>query len=136
MAKVNNIKRLTKEGFDEEYHQLVDTLSYSLNPLIDQIVNAFNKNINFDNINQELVSIEATVNASGVPKSELNIKSALKTRINGCVVVNIVNLTNSTALLTGSPFINYDLATNGIIIKQITGLISDNKYRVSFVLIG
>lgn len=136
MAKVNNIKRLTKEGVEEDYHQLIDTLSYSLNPLIEQIIGAFDKNINFDNINQELLIFEAEVNASGVPKNTLNIKTNLKTRINGCFVINISNLTNANALLIGSPFVSYSLITNGIVVNQITGLIPDNKYRISIVVIG
>lgn len=135
MAKVNNIKRLIAEDFEEEYQDLVRQLSFVINPLSEQITSAFNKNIDFDNLNQEVAIVEASVNGAGVPKVELQIKVNLKTRLKGVHVINIENLTDNS-LLTGAPFVNYQLITNGLKVNQITGLVADKKYRLTLVLIG
>ena len=50
MANVTNLKRLVKEDFAAEDQALVDRLSFSINPLIEQLSNAFNKNIDFQNM--------------------------------------------------------------------------------------
>jgi len=59
MAKVNNIKRLVAEDFDQDYQDLVRQIAYTTNPFFEQITQAFNKSIDFENLNQDLVTIEA-----------------------------------------------------------------------------
>lgn len=135
MAKVNNIKRIIAEDFDSDYQDLVRQLSFSINPLLEQITNAFNKNIDFENLNQEVSIIETSVDSSGAPKIELQVKVNLKTRLKGVHVINVENLTDD-ALLTGAPFINQELITGGFKVNQITGLIADKKYRLTLILIG
>lgn len=135
MAKVNNIKRIIAEDFPQENQELVKQLSTSLNPLLEQITSAFNKNIDFDNLNQEVTTFEVMVDAFGVPISELQIKVTLRTRFKGSSIISAQNLTDGV-LLTGAPFINYELITSGFKVNQITGLVANKKYRISAILIG
>lgn len=135
MAKVNNLKRINTSDFPDKYQDLIGSLSFSLNPLLEQVTNAFNKGIDYDNLNRELITVDVTVNGSGVPTTSLEIRTSLKTRLKGSVIISAINLTDST-LLTGAPFLNYDLTTNGVVVKQITGLAANKKYSLNIEFIG
>lgn len=133
--KVTNIKRLNKDDFDKEYQSLVDRLSFSLTPFMEQVVSAFNKNIDFDNLNQEIINLETEVDSNGIPKINREIKNPLKTRIKGIYCVSAQNLSDNT-LLTGAPFVLYTIESNMIRIAQITGLPADKRFNLSIILIG
>lgn len=133
--KVTNIKRINKEDFDKDSQETVDKLAFIINPFSEQIVNALNKNIDFDNLNQEIINLETQVNASGVPTINSEVKNPLKTRIKGIYCVSAQNLTDNT-LLVGAPFIVYSLNSGVITINQITGLPANKKFRLSMILIG
>jgi len=133
--KVTNIKRLNKDDFAKEDQALVDRLSFALTPFMEQVVNAFNKNIDFDNLNQEIIYLETQVDNNGVPVINSEVRNPLRTRIKGIYCVSAENLTDNT-LLTGAPFVVYRLDSGMINIRQITGLVSGKRYRLSMILIG
>lgn len=134
--RLNNVKRLAKEDFAPEDQALVEKLSFALNPLLDQLNNAFNKNIDFDNLNQELLTVDVEVNASGIPKILTEIKSNLKTKINGLCVIRAINLTNDGTYPSGCPFITFDTNGSIITIKHVTGIPANKKYRLLVISIG
>lgn len=131
--KVNNLKRIVAEDFESDDQDLIRKLSFSLNPMLEQITQAFNKNIDFDNLNMEIMYLTVEVDSTGIPKSSTFIKNPLKTRIRGVTVINAENQSNSN-LLTGSPFIAYTLVANGITVNQITGLSANCKYRLTLII--
>jgi len=133
--KVTNIKRLNKDDFDKEYHSLIDRLSFALTPFMEQVTSAFNKNIDFDNLNQEIINLETQVDNTGKPTINTEIKNPLKTRLKGIYCVSAQNLTDNT-LLTGAPFIVYTVESNMIRISQITGLPAGKRFNLSIILIG
>lgn len=135
MAKVNNLKRINIEDFPSEYQDLISQLAFSLNPMLEQISSAFDKKIDFDNLNQEVSVIETEVDTFNIPKVKLEIKVNLKTRLRGTEVISVFNLSDTT-LLVGAPFVEYDLVAGGLRVKKITGLVPDKKYRVTILLIG
>lgn len=133
--KVTNIKRIVKEDFNKDDQELVDKLAFALNPFLEQVVSAFNKNIDFDNLNQEVINLETEVDSSGTPKLNFEIKTTLKTRIKGLICVSAQNLTDLT-YPTGAPFISYTTNNNLITIRNITGLPANKRFRLSIILIG
>lgn len=133
--KITNIKRIVKEDFKAEDRELIDKLSFVLNPILEQLNNAFNKNIDFDNLNRELITFEVTLNAQGMPLSALEIKSSLKTKCKGLNIMSVTNLTDS-AYPTGAPFITFTLNGSNIQIQHITGLLANKKYRIVMESIG
>jgi hypothetical protein len=136
MARVSNSKRIITEDFSSEDQAMIQKLAFSINPFFEEITNAFNKNINFDNLNQQYSFIELEVDSGGVPKVQSEIRYELKTKIKGCQVINAENLTDLTNL-TGSPFITYEPTSNNTVkIKHVTGLPADKKFRLSVILIG
>lgn len=135
MAKVNNLKRLVKEDFPPEHQELAGLIAFSLNPLLEQITGAFNKNIDFDNLNQEVITVQTEVDASNIPKVALEIAIGLKTRLKGCQVISADNLSDTT-LLNGAPFIEYSTLPGGVKVKKISGLVPNKKYRLNILFIG
>lgn len=135
MAKVTNIKRLDKVDFSKEDHNLVDRLAFVINPLSEQIVNAFNKNIDFENLNQEFINLETQVDVNGRPTMNFELRNPLRTKPRGICCVGAQNLSDNT-LLTGAPFILFTVESNIIRIAQITGLPAGKRFNLSIILIG
>ena len=124
VANVTNLKRLKAEDFEEDYQDLVNQLALILNPFLEQIAAAFNHGIDFDNLNQEVITFTTKL-VSGVPVTKVAAKSTLKTRLRGMTVISAVNNTDNTFPI-GAPFITYKLTSNGFEVLHITG-IPDNK---------
>lgn len=135
MAKVNGQKRINSGDFDKEDQAFADKLGYIINPFFEQLTAAFNKGIDFDNLNMQLSTFTTEVDGSFVPKIPLDIRIDLRTKVQGSFVINATNLTDST-LLSGAPFLNYDIITNGVHVNQVTGLAANKSYRVTVVFIG
>lgn len=135
MAKVTELTRLVVEDFDKEDQPLVSKIARSYNLLIEQIGNAFNKGIDSDNLAQQYPIITVTVDAAGIPTPSLQIKYELKSKLRGMQVINALNLTDSTPI-TGAPFIVYEISSNVITVKQITGLPAGKQFSLSVILIG
>jgi hypothetical protein len=134
--KLNNIKRIIEEDFPQDDRLLIRKLSFSLNPFLEQISTLFNKNIDFDNLNQEFITVTVELNAAGIPKTQIDIKTTLKTRIKGCHCINSRNLTNDGTFPSGNPFISFTPTGNLLRINHVAGLPADKKYELSVILIG
>lgn len=135
MAKIGDLKRLTKEDFAADDQELIDRLAYVLNPFMEKVVGAFSKGIDFNNLNQELATFSVEVNGSGVPTSKTSVKYNLKTRLNGVIVVSAQNTTDSTPV-TGAPFITYVQDGASVNITNVTGLPVGKKFTITMILIG
>ena len=134
--KLTNIKRIRTEDFDKDDYALINKLAFALNPLLEQITSAFNKGIDFDNLNQEVVSITVEVNASGVPKTLLQLNSHLKGKTQGLTCINASNLENDGTFPTGTPFITFTQSGSLITIQHITGIPADKRYNLTVISIG
>lgn len=134
MAKINNIKRIIKEDFPEDQQELIDKLSYSLNPFMEQVSNAFNKGINNDNLSREFIQVTVE-NTAGELKIPTQFKTNLKGRIQGFHILNVENLTNTTTYPTAAPWISWTISGNIITIKKVTGIQDDNKYRFTLEIV-
>lgn len=134
--KVNNLKRIVVEEFSQEDQALVEKLSFSLNPMLDQLTTAFNKNIDFDNLNQEVVEFVTEVDNSGRPKVTTELKSGLRTRVRGYLVIRAQNENPNGPLPLSTPFISYAQNELGVRVLGVTGLPANNKFRLTVIAIG
>lgn len=134
--KLNNIKRLVKEDFSKDDRELIDKLSFALNPFLEQIGTIFNKNVDFDNLNQEIVNIPVEVDSLGVPKTQTVVKTTLKTKIKGAYIIRADNLENDGTFPSGAPFITYSFSGNIITVLHVTGLPANKRYSLNTVFIG
>lgn len=135
MAKVGDLKRLNKEDFAAKDRDMIDRLGYILNPFMEKVVGAFNKGIDFNNLNQELVTFAVKVDSSGVPQSKASLKYNLKTRLNGMMVIAATNNTDSVTV-TSTPFITFTQEGTSINISNISGLPADKSFSITVILIG
>lgn len=135
--KVQSFKRITTESVSEENVEVVDVIGYSVNTFAEEVINALNKNLTVeDNLNMEFKEIEVIVNNNGAPTKDLQFTTNLRTRLKGMSVIKAENSTNSNSYLTGSPFVVFSQSGQLLTVKQVTGLIANNKYKITLLLIG
>lgn len=134
MAKVDNIKTFQKEDFDPEYKQLIDTLAFSINPFMEQIVSAFSKNIDISNLTDIITDITLMVDASGIPTTPTSFKISDNTRsirkVLGMSVINHENLTDSTDV-TSQPYITFSINKDLAIVNKVVGLPANKRFKLT-----
>lgn len=136
MARVPDIKRIQKSDFEEEYQELVDKLAFPINSFFEQTRSAFDRNIDFRNLNQEVINIDITVDAFGIPTLEAKYRSTLKTKVLGHSCINAINISGTAGFPTGQPFLTFVQNNNIVTILNVTGLPADTKYTLVVLSIG
>ena len=134
MAKlVNSVRQITTEDYPKESRSLVEKLAFTLNPFLNSIVDAFNKNLNFvDNFSAQEMDIELT---APVSTNRVTVKPSLKSPCRYILTLRVDNLTNGNTPLMGAPFIEYKILDDGQVqFTNITGLVTGNKYLVKLLL--
>lgn len=134
MAIFPQPKLIKSSDFPQENQEFATSLGNIINTTLEQIYTALNNGIDFNNLNQQLVTFSTNVTAAGVPKSKLEVKTSLKTKIQGTVCVKV----EGNSFPTSNPLISFTYSsTNGsIIISHITGLVADTDYNITAILIG
>jgi hypothetical protein len=133
--KFQLFKRLVVEDFDQASQSMIGKISSILNPMVDQLNSGFKNNIDFHNLNQQVVTFNVTTDVNGKPTAAIHLNSNLSSAIQGIQVINAVNITDST-LLTGAPFISFTRSNGVISINQITGLPAGKGFSITAILIG
>lgn len=136
MARVPDFKRIAKEDFASENRALVDKLAFPINSFFEQVRNALNGDIDFQNLNQETITLKVRVDAGGNPATTTKFKTNIVGRSQGIQCIKAVNTTNPQVYPTTAPFISYDELSNVITIKNVTGLQQDNVYQLTLLIIG
>lgn len=130
MARVPDLKRLTKEDFPPEYRDLINKLAFPLNSHMEQVRSALNKNINFENLAQELKTLSFTTNSTGQPISQVAFRSELSNRIQGIIPVRVIITSNNTSFATQMPLISWTQNANIVTITNIGGLSPETSYQL------
>jgi hypothetical protein len=126
--------RIKTNDFPEEQKEFVEALGGILNPFVDKLLIAFNKNLTVDdNLPFEFKTLDIKVDPSGVPLVNQNITTKL-TNFKGFVCLNVLDLDNTGNLPSTCPFLITKTSANNIKIVKITGLSSNITYRL--VLLG
>jgi len=101
---------------------------------MEEVVELSNNNIDFTNLDQQLIQFEVQVDSDGTPL--INDKILVnKINPNGIQVINVQNLTNSTVFPTSQPFLSFVPSGDGFItIKNIAGLPIDNKFFLTIIV--
>lgn len=110
---------------------MIDKLAFVINTFNEQVVDALNKNIDYDNLNRDIKTIDLMVDSDGIPTTQIQFQNALKTRIRGIEVMRAENLTSPGTYVTTAPFISFTENTKIITVQHVTGLQADNKYRLT-----
>lgn len=144
MASLPQIKRIVKEDFSEDDRALIDKLSFSLNPFMEQVVDALTKKINTDNLSREIKQISVvTVVASSIPVSLIQIKTDLPSKIIGINCIRCENLDSPAIITTSAPFLFFTQKNDIIVISNVLGLtasasnpLNSYKYRLTLEIIS
>ena len=135
MARIDSVRRINATEFPKEDQETVERLSVIMNFFMEDVVNALNGNIDFENLDRELREIDIIVDANGTPIRNQQFTTNLD--LAGTKVIRADNLTNAAVFPTESPFITY--TTNGtgtFTIQNIRGLPANNRFRLIVELIG
>jgi len=134
MAKLSNVQRIRPEDFDSEYDQLILQLGGILNEFMQQVVDLSDDNVDFENLDQNLIQFDVTVDAAGNMTSTNQINVG-KTNPNGMSVIYAQNLTNSLVYATSQPFISYVPQGNGLVtVRNVSGLPANNKFKITAIV--
>lgn len=135
--KPPDFKRIRKEDFDEDMQPTVEKLGYIFNAFAEQLVNLLNKNVDFQNLNMEVVSLDIMKDGSGNLINPPSIKTSLNTKVQGIICIKADNLSSPGSYATSQPFISYNLINNNLIsILNVSGLQNSSTYRLKLMLIG
>ncbi len=137
MARLPSFRRVFLSDYSEEEQPLVSKLSQTINQGLETLFDALNKKISLgDNILCTVKDVVIQVDSSGTPQNATSFQLDITGTIVGCVVLKAENLTNTAVYPTSSPFISYTQTQNGIRIDHVTGLQSNNQYRLRIVAFG
>jgi hypothetical protein len=129
MPLLDNPKRITQDEFGEDDKDVAERIGNYYNFFVEQATNIINGNIDFDNLNRDLITLEFTVDGSGIPIQ--NTRFSADIGIKGMSVINATNLTNLAVYPTGSPLISFTGSGTGVYtINHVTGLPASNKFRL------
>lgn len=126
--------RIKTNDFPEEDKPFIDSLGGILNPFIDKLIIAFNKNLSVDdNLPFEFKTLDIKVDTNGVPLINQTVKTAL-TNFKGYICINVTDVNNTGNLPSASPFLMTKTSADQVKIVKITGLTANTSYRL--VLLG
>lgn len=138
MAKIQAPKRIRAEDFAEDERSLIGKLAFIVNSFMDDVYNALNSNLDFNNLNRQLVSLDIRM-GSGATPAVLNspqIRHTLRGRPVGINCIKAQNLNNTLVYPLATPFVNFTFNENIITLLAITGLQADSEYRLTLEIIG
>jgi len=137
MSRRPDIKRIRKEDFDPEYHGLIDKLSYSFNTFMDQVIFLFDNNIDFLNLNQQIVDYTISTDSTGELINPPNIRSTLNRKIQGITCIKATNILDPNVYPISPPWVSFDFVNNTTInVLNISGLQADSEYSLKLLLYG
>lgn len=137
MAKLNEVKRIRSEDYPGDFKQFAERLGFLLNPFLDQLVRAFNKNINItDNLNQELKTLDITVDANGNTDRTVAFQKSIQGSIAGITVIRALNRATPGTAPLAAPFVSYTDSNNTITITNCKGLAAGVRYTLTLHIIG
>jgi hypothetical protein len=136
MAKLNNLKRLVKEDFAQEDQNFVQRFSSLYNPLLDQLQILLDKNVTFDNLNEDKKILTVVVNSQGAPLNTQAFRSTLKSKCIGIQCIRAVNLNILTQYVTGTPHVSFSENQGLLTILNITNLLPNVPYELTLIYKG
>lgn len=132
--KLNNVRQIRAEDYQDEYKDLVNGLGSILNSFMQEVVELSEGRIDFENRPEVIKTFEITVNQSGVPV-QLPFKVATgKNRIQGSQIIRAINLSNNLGFPTAQPFLNFNPLGGDIIqVLNVSGLRPGDKYLLTVI---
>ena len=132
--KINNVTQIMGDSLGSENEQVAGQLGSIINPFMQQVVELSDGRIDFENRVENLIQIEMTVDASGVPVLNNKISTG-KSNIRGTSVIRAFSSANVSIGATSQPFVNFKPLGGGLIeVTSITGLPANTKMRLNIIV--
>ena len=136
MGRIPDLKRITKEDFPEKDRELVEKLAFPINSHMEQVRNLFNRNITFENLAQDLITITLQTGTDSKPLNNPEFKSSLNNRVRGIMVVSASITSNNTSFVNETPFISFSQDNDLVTITNISGLEAETAYELLLLTIS
>jgi hypothetical protein len=134
--QISNVKRIIVEDFKSDDRELVSKLATILNSFMDEVVQLSRKNIDYDNLNRSVVTIDITVDASGIPVGVNQINTNLRT-YRGKHILDVQTFKAGSPNVISTPYLDCTPQGGGIVrINRFFGLPVNTKVRVTIEFIG
>lgn len=132
--KLPNFKRIVKSDYKQEFHGIIENLSFSLNNGIEVLYQALNRAISLkDNIACTVMDVIIEVDSEGTPKVRTSFLLNSTNRVLGVSVLNAVNSKNPTILPTSGVFVYFTQENKTLFIKNVKGLPADQPFTLTLV---
>lgn len=134
MPTIDTVKRITVDEFKDEDREVAERIGNIYNYFAEQVTNAINGELDFENLKRSLLRIDVTVDATGNPVQ--TVRFVNNVGLIGTKVINAENLTNRVNYVTATPFISFSSSGDGTYtIDNIKGLNANENYRLTVELI-
>lgn len=127
MAKIQT-KKINVNDFSPNLKTDIERLGRSLNPFFDEVVKAIAGQLSF-----EYLIFDVTVDASGIPTSQVNVPVNLSS-VKGLICVAATNANG--AIPNSNPFISFNLSKSVIQINAVKGLPANTKFSLTVMVVG
>lgn len=132
--KLPNFKRIVKSDYKQEFHGIIENLSFSLNNGIEVLYQALNRAISLkDNVACTVMDVIIEVDSEGTPKVRTSFLLNSTNRVLGVSVLNAVNSRNPTILPTSGVFVYFTQENKTLFIKGVKGLPADQQFTLTLV---
>lgn len=100
---------------------------------MEQVRSALSKNINFENLSQELKVLSFTTGSDGQPLSTLSFASSLSSNVQGFQTLRVVVTSDNTSFASQVPLFSWTQEANLVTIQNIGGLEAEKGYQVTIL---
>lgn len=134
--KLPSYRRIFKTDYSDDYQELVEKLSVSINNGFDTVYDALNKKLNFtDNIDSTIAEFTVKVDAGGKPSKNTQFKlQGNQTNVQGLIVINCYDEESNPP--PSAVFVSFVRNENSINIKNIKGLEANLTYTIKVLAIS
>lgn len=134
--QLSNVKRIIVEDFKQEDREVVAKLATILNSFMDEVIQLSRKNIDYDNLNRNVITFDVAVDANGMPIGVNQINTNLRT-YRGKNILDVQSLKVGSPNVISTPYLDCTPQGSGIVkINRIFGLPVNVKVRITIEFIG
>ncbi len=113
---------IKKEDYDSKDQKLIDKLAFPINNFMQQVITVLKRGIDFNNLNQQIITFTASVDSTGKPTTSIQFKNTLLTKVIGTVCLSAVNTSSTSRFPQSAPFISFSTNANLVTVTNIAGL--------------
>jgi hypothetical protein len=122
MARIPDLRLLIKEDFGKDDQEMIDKLAFPINNFMQQVITVLKNGIDFNNLNQQVITFTTSVNAQGVPVTPVQFRNGLASKVIGIICINALNQSSTTRFPEATPFISFTSNGTVLTITNISGL--------------